>query len=80
IGARRMIPVFPLDIYHCIIDHLSDDKSTLSSCALVCHVWLHPARTYLFDTIRVMATTFTRFVVFLDTHTDVRPYVKTLHL
>ncbi|KAI0720724.1 hypothetical protein C8T65DRAFT_735672 [Cerioporus squamosus] len=75
-----MIPILPVDIHHCIIDLLSDDKSTLSSCALVCHVWLHPARTHLFDTIRVMATTFDRFLAFLDTHSDVRPYVKTLHL
>ena len=75
-----MGPDLPLDAHLCIIDHLWDDKSTLSSCALVCHAWVHPSRIHLFDTICVMAEKLNSFLAFLDSQCEVLPHIKTLHM
>ena len=70
----------PLDVHLCIIDHLWDDKLTLSNCALVCHAWVHSARIHLFDTVCVTAEVLDSFLVFLDSQSEVLPHIKTLHM
>ncbi|CAL1715685.1 unnamed protein product [Somion occarium] len=46
-------PDLPPDVLRKLLDQLLDDKRTLSSCALVCRVWLQIARPLLFHSINV---------------------------
>jgi hypothetical protein len=49
--ACIMPPTIPVDVIKHIIEHVSDDKETLGSCALTHHTWLPYARTEQFRTI-----------------------------
>jgi hypothetical protein len=46
-----MPPTIPVDVIKYIIEHVSDDKETLGSCALTHHTWLPYARTEQFRII-----------------------------
>lgn len=50
--STRRIPHLPLELVEHIINHLFDDKATLTSCALVARSWLEPAHYHLFSSIR----------------------------
>ncbi|PSR74010.1 hypothetical protein PHLCEN_2v10194 [Hermanssonia centrifuga] len=59
----------PQEMIDAIIDHLHDDKTALSKCALVSPAWLPSAHHHLFHTLRVLVpresgfTSFFQFIV-----------------
>ncbi|KAJ7090647.1 hypothetical protein C8R44DRAFT_648056, partial [Mycena epipterygia] len=42
------IDQFPSELYDYIIDHLHDDRRTLSACSLVCRDWYATSSYHLF--------------------------------
>lgn len=48
-----MTPALPPELYDRIIDFLYDNKSTLTSCSLVCHEWSSTSRYHLFQAITI---------------------------
>lgn len=49
-----MTPSLPVELWEHIIDYLSNDQQSLSSCALVCKGWVDPARFHLFASIAII--------------------------
>lgn len=47
----------PLELFHMILSNLREDddvnRTSLSSCALVCRAWRHPSQEYIFDFLNV---------------------------
>lgn len=48
-----MSPTLPIEILKLILVHLSEDRDTLKSSALVCQSWLPDARNFLFHSLTV---------------------------
>lgn len=74
---------FPPEITDHIIDHLHDDKQTLSSCCLVNHTWYPAARYHLFSSVCVSITKPTSLLKFHDTlhsNPELRPYIRSLEV
>jgi hypothetical protein len=46
-----MGPVFPQEIFDCIIDFGHSDTDFLRTCSLVCQAWVPSSRFHLFETI-----------------------------
>ncbi|KAI0636453.1 hypothetical protein C8Q77DRAFT_1092801 [Trametes polyzona] len=69
----------PQELVDQAIDHLWNDRETLSACSLVCHAWLPSARTHLFRDQRLTgAKACTRFEALLESVPDVARYVRKL--
>ena len=50
-------PIFPPEIFSCIIDELFDDKKTLMDCSLVCRAWVPGCRYHLFSEVMLCPDT-----------------------
>ncbi|KAJ7889728.1 hypothetical protein B0H13DRAFT_1887841 [Mycena leptocephala] len=60
---------FPSELYDCIIDHLHDDRRSLSACSLVCRDWHAASRYHLFQnagTIRLDPRNYSGFAEVLS--------------
>lgn len=51
-----MIPKFPIEIIMHVLEHLSDDPSTLKCCTLVCRCWLSPSSLQLFRRVTLSSS------------------------
>ncbi|KAL4248485.1 hypothetical protein ABKN59_007757 [Abortiporus biennis] len=47
----------PQELVEEILNHLHDDKATLSECSLVCADWVEPSRRHLFQSVEVFIYT-----------------------
>jgi len=67
------------------IDNLSDDKSTLSSCSLVCSAWTRSSQRWLFNSLAVLPRgpgpgRFTHFQRWLQRKPHICTYIRHLQL
>ena len=78
--AIQSVPDLPAELTDAIIDHLHDDKPTLSKCSLVCNSWLDSSRYHLFHTIRVRGEhktkNFAAFLAFINDTPHIRRYIQ----
>ncbi|KAJ7828094.1 hypothetical protein B0H13DRAFT_2373360 [Mycena leptocephala] len=73
---------FPTELHDYIIDHLHNDKQSLSACSLVCRALSAPNKYQLFQrasTIHVHRSNFRQFCELLATQQP-NPYIGRLHL
>lgn len=65
----------PVELIDQQLEHLWDDKRTLSSCSLVCHSWINGSRRILFSDINILADiiTLSKFVEFIQHPSDANP-------
>ncbi len=73
----------PQELVDHIIDHLHDDKHSLTSLSIVSKSWLPPCRLHLFNSIcikRKWSEPFEDFADFVDSTPGVCTYVKNLRL
>lgn len=69
----------PQELIDQAIDHLWNDRDSLSTCSRVCHAWLPSARTHLFRDQRLTgAKHCARFEALLEGNPDIAPYVRKL--
>lgn len=45
--------IFPQEIFESFIDELSDDAAALKACSLTCQSWIHPAQSYIHQSIQI---------------------------
>jgi hypothetical protein len=57
----------PTELVDIIIDHLSEDKHSLSNCGLVCHSWVARSQLNLFHEVSVTRQNAAGFVALLNT-------------
>ncbi len=74
----------PPELTDMVVDHLHDDKPSLSACSLVSRSWLCSARYHMFHSLNIRGLSvvegFERFLRFLDSAPDVWMFVKELRL
>lgn len=65
----------PIELVDQQLEHLWDDKRTLSNCALVCRSWRNGSRRVLFSDINIVAdlVTLSKFVEFIQHPSDANP-------
>lgn len=69
----------PPEIFNCIFQLLSKDRQTLSACASLSRYYRELSIPWLFAHITARsAERLTRFIQFIDTHSDLGAYVKQL--
>ncbi|KAI0763104.1 hypothetical protein BD413DRAFT_484587, partial [Trametes elegans] len=76
------IQTLPQEVFHMILDHLGHNKPTLRSCSLVCHTWSAASRPRLFATVSRYAHEgrLLKFLEFLEGHSDIAGYIRSLIL
>ena len=62
---RHDLPVFPPEIFDCIISQLDGDRRSLKAASLVCSNWLSAARRLLFRYIEIAPSTLLGFAALL---------------
>ncbi|PIL35671.1 hypothetical protein GSI_02401 [Ganoderma sinense ZZ0214-1] len=70
----------PPELYDCILDYFSEDKSTLRTCALVTRKWLPRARYHLFRSIYIDWSNCDAFTRLLASSPDLGASVATLEI
>ncbi|KAI8982896.1 hypothetical protein BD414DRAFT_523433 [Trametes punicea] len=74
-----MSPQLPQELVDQAIDHLWNDRASLSACSLVCNVWLPSARTHLFRDQRLTgAKDCARFEALLESSPEIARYIRKL--
>jgi hypothetical protein len=71
----------PLELIDAIFEHLTDDKSVLATCCLVCKAWIHPSRRHLFNVVDLNQRNAIGLLKPSSTTTSpISPYIRRLRL
>lgn len=82
----RIAMDFPQDLVYTVLSFLSNDRTTLARCSVVCHDWCQPSSRYLFEELRVLhrsppsSKSLQPFHEFLQTTPRAANHVRILHL
>lgn len=71
-------PRLPAELQFMVVDHLHDDRKTLTTCALVCQAWLSATRHHLFGSINIQGDFVSRFAALVEDTPSLREHVRDL--